>query len=204
MLGELAAVGSSVLGSAMSARSASKDRELQREALAHQKKMDTQGVRVRMADLKAAGINPILAGQYAAGSSAHVSPVGDAGAGAHVANAGSKVAEMMRAKKETEMLDSQVAVNDSQITKNNAEADEATARAGLTTATTAKTVATTTKDDVVSRLYSVPYLRNILAFGNEFFGGGAQVANSAANVSNAVTNSRRSKWVSGNAVRVRP
>lgn len=172
MLGLLGSLG----GAAVSAYGASQDRKLQRESLAHQKYMDTHGVQVRMDDLKAAGINPMLAGGMAADGSAHASPVGDGGAGAHIANTSSKVSEMMRAKKESAMLESQTA-------KNVAEAEEANARAGVESETANNirlsrpaVIADTAKEVVKAKNEAVaesnwygrnirPFVRDVVAVG---------------------------------------
>jgi hypothetical protein len=128
MLGELVSVGSSLAGSALGASQANRSYKLQKEALRHQEYMDKNGVQVRMQDLAAAGINPVLAGGSAADGSASMAG-SSIGGGAELANAGSKAAEMMRAKKESSMFDSQVALNEAGSAKNVAESVEAEARA---------------------------------------------------------------------------
>jgi hypothetical protein len=117
----------SVIDTGVSAYNAHKQRELQRESLAHQKDMDKHGVAIRAADMRAAGINPIMAAGDAASSSA------SAGSGMPVSsNIGSsalKAAEAARANKEANMFDAQTANLNANSAKAAAESrlDEANA-----------------------------------------------------------------------------
>ncbi|MDR1337940.1 MAG: hypothetical protein LBJ73_02840 [Rickettsiales bacterium] len=204
MLSAAIAAGTSIAGSALSAYQAHQNYKLNKEALSHQKMMDTQGVQVRMKDLAAAGINPILAGQYASGGSAGMSG-GLTGGGQELANAGSKVAEMMRAKKETAMLDSQIDVNESQTAKNTAEADSSSALADKLRSETIGLTARNVAAENDSNIEDTWYGRNILSPLRTFVGTGvvpftAPAINSAVNVKNANTARHNSEWQSGNKV----
>lgn len=120
------AVGS-LFDTGVSAYNAHEQRELQRESLAHQKYMDQNGVQVRAADMRAAGINPLMAAGDAASSSA------SAGSGMSVSsNLGSsaaKAAEASRAYKEAKMFDAQTAQMSSQTKLNDANSAVAVAQA---------------------------------------------------------------------------